>query len=113
MARLCCTAQFAASCLAALALSGCGTVGIFGQYDLPESPEVAAAPWPRLVDTPTAPPVGEYTDAVPDPARGARAQTDLSASAVVAEIRARELSGPVISDAEKARLQRRANRKQP
>jgi hypothetical protein len=113
MPRLCCTAQFAAACAVTLALSGCGTVGIFGQYDLPESPEVADAPWPRLVDTPSAPPLGEYTDAVPDPAKGARTQTDLSASALVAEIRARELSAPVISDAEKARMLRRANRKQP
>ncbi len=113
MTRLCCTAQFAAACLMVLALSACGTIGVFGQYDLQESPEVAAAPWPRLVDTPSAPPPGEFSEATPDPAKGARAQTDLSATAIVSEIRARELAAPVISEEEKARMLRRANKKQP
>ena len=109
MKRLCCTAQF----VAALALAGCGTVEIFGRYDLPESPAVEATPYPKLVDTPTAPARGEYTAAVPNPADGARNQADLSAQAVVADARARALSGPVISDEERARMQRRARRKQP
>ena len=109
MKRLCCTAQF----VAALALAGCGTVEVFGRYDLPESAEVEATPYPRLVDTPTAAARGEYSAAVPDPAAGARQQTDLSAEAVVANAQARALAEPVISPEERARLLRRATRKQP
>lgn len=102
MKRLCCTAQF----VAALALAGCGTVEIFGRYDLPESPEVANAPYPRLVDTPDAPPAGTYSAAVPDPAKGARAQTDLAASSVHASARANALAEPVLTEAERNRLLR-------
>ena len=109
MLRLCCTAQF----VAALALAGCGTVEVFGRYDLPEDPAVEATPYPRLVDTPVAPAQGEYTAAVPDPTDGARQQTDLSAQAVVANAQARALAQPVISPEERARLMRRAKRKQP
>ena len=109
MKRLCCTAQF----VAALSLAGCGTVEIFGRYDLPESPEVETTPYPRLIDTPSAPAQGEYTAAVPDPADGARTQTDLSTRAVVASAQARALAQPVISPEERARMLRRAKRKQP
>jgi hypothetical protein len=109
MQRLWCTAQF----VAALALSGCGTVGLFGEYDLPEDPAVEAAPWPRLVDTPTAPPVGEYTDAVPDPTRGEMVNRRLTAEAAVAAVRAGELAGPVIPEEEREELFRRARRRQP
>ena len=86
---------------------------LFGQYDLPEDPAVADTPWPRLVDTPTPPSVGSYSASAPDPANGARAQTDLATAAVYAESRAKELAAPVISDEEKARLYRNAKRKQP
>lgn len=85
------TAQFVAVCVVA-ALSGCGTVGLFGEYDVAESPDVEATPYPRLVDVPDAPPVGVYTEAVPDPARGEAAQTDLAAAATVADVRAAELA---------------------
>ena len=107
MRRLCCTAQF----VAALALSGCGTVEIFGTYDLPESAAVAAAPYPRLIDTPSAPAPGSYTAAVPDPATGDRIQSDLSADAVVASVRAADLAGPVIPEEVRARMRRRARRR--
>lgn len=114
--NLCCTAQFVAARGAArgavlavvLSLSACGTVELFGQYDLPEAPETATAPWPRLVDVPSAPPVGTYTADVPDPEQGATAQRDLGAQAVVADVRRQELTNPVISEAERARLLRRA-----
>lgn len=104
MLRLCCTAQF----VAALALAGCGTVEIFGRYDLPEDPAVEATPYPRLVDTPTAPAAGQYTDAVPDPERGRAVERDLAAEAAVASVRAQVLAGPVIDPAERERMLRRA-----
>lgn len=94
------TAQFVAGLRAlplvaamGVGLSGCGTVDLFGQYDIPESTDVAAAPWPRLVDVPEAPPVGEYTDAVPNPVEGAMAQADLGAASTAASARAAELAG--------------------
>jgi hypothetical protein len=91
-------------------LASCGTVELFGKYDLPESPEVAAAPWPRLVDTPAAPPVGVYSAAVPDPAQGEAAQGDLGAAAARANARAAELARPVIGDAERAAMLAAARR---
>ncbi|MEM1162698.1 MAG: hypothetical protein AAGJ28_17365 [Pseudomonadota bacterium] len=91
-------------------LTGCGTVDLFGRYDLPEDPATADAPYPRLVDTPAAPAPGTYTAAVPDPADGAALLTDLTATAVAAEIRRDALSAPVLSDAERAEMQRRAQR---
>ena len=124
MADLCCSAQYvaaggfrktrlAARLAVLMVLAGCGTVELFGRYDLPEGADVEAAPYPRLIDVPTAPQRGTYTAAVPDPAEGARTQADLSAAAAVAENVADDLSGPVISDAEKARLQAAARRRQP
>jgi hypothetical protein len=102
MSRFCCSAQIvaaasAAALLAALpgALAGCGTMELFHTYDLPEDPKVAAAPWPRLIDTPAAPPVGVYTPAVPDPAAGVLAQSDLAAAGAAADARAAELAAPV------------------
>lgn len=116
MTRLCCSAQYVAARVGfkiavLLVVASCGTVELFGQYDLPEGAEVADAPYPRLIDVPQAPEQGSYTASVPDPVQGARTQADLSAEAVVAERAAEELSGPVISEAEKARLLARAKRK--
>lgn len=118
MGRLCCSAQNVAIRLGfklaiLLLVVGCGTVELFGQYNLPEGAEVADAPYPRLVDVPQAPEQGTYSAAVPDPIEGARTQADLAAEAVVAERAAEGLAGPVISDAEKARLLALAKRKQP
>jgi hypothetical protein len=110
MTRFCCNAQIVAAATLLAGLAGCGTVELFGKYDLPESPEVAAAPWPRLVDTPAAPPVGVYTDEVPDPAEGVLAESDLGTAAASANARAADLSRPVIGDAERAAMLAAARR---
>ncbi len=91
----------AASALLAL-VAGCGSSNLFRSFDLPESPDVAAAPWPRLVDTPAAPPVG--SPGIPDPAIGMAVAADLAEAARAAEARAKELDGPVLSEADRARL---------
>jgi hypothetical protein len=103
------TAQFVAGA-ALIVLSGCGTVELFGEYDIPESPDVAAAPWPKLVEVPEAPPVGEYTENVPDPAQGVAVQADLSAIASSASARAAALAGPVIGEDERSEMLARASR---
>ncbi len=61
--------RVAAPALLALAglLAGCGTSELFGTYDAPESPDVAEAPWPRLVDTPTPPPPQSVAKPAPHP----------------------------------------------
>ena len=87
-----------------LALAACGTVEIFGRYDLPESESVAEAPWPRLVDVPEAPPVGTFTAAVPDPAVGVLTVTDLSDVAQRSATRAEALSAPVLTPADRRAL---------
>lgn len=103
-------APIVAAVALALALAGCNTAGLFARYDVPESPEVEAAPWPQLVDVPEAPPVGEYTENVPDPLQAARTQTALSVVAAGATARAAALSQPVIGEAERARMLARARR---
>ena len=97
------TRTLAALALAA-ALAGCGSGRLLSGIDVPESPEVAKAPWPRLVDTPAAPPVGSYTEAAPDPAIGAAILTELTAAANAQAARAQALAGPVLSEADKRRL---------
>jgi len=99
----------AASVLLALT-SGCGTAKLFHSYDLPESPDVASAPWPELVDTPDAPAVG--SPGVPDPAIGMATAADLGQAARDAEARAATLSGPVIGEADRARLPQGAQRRE-
>jgi hypothetical protein len=88
-------------------LAGCGSAGLFGTHELPESPGVADAPWPRLVDTPAAPAKGEYAAGVPDPTEGAAALSDLGLAARDAAARAEALAGPVLTEAERRRLTRR------
>ena len=112
MTRLCCTAQFVAALAMVATLSACGTVEIFGKYDLPEGEDVADAPWPKLSDTPSAPPQGEYTAEVPDPAEGTRIHVNMAAAAVAAEAKAKALAGPVIPPADRARIDRAVRRKQ-
>lgn len=92
--------------VATLGLGGCGTAELFDARGLAESPEVASAPWPQLVDVPPAPPVGQYSTAVPDPARGVAALADLGAVAEQAGARANVLAAPVLSDADRAALGR-------
>ncbi|MEM9096953.1 MAG: hypothetical protein AAGC79_00395 [Pseudomonadota bacterium] len=87
-----------------LMLANCGTVGLFGTYDVPESPEVADAEWPRLVDVPEAPAVGEYSTDIPDPAIGTALISDLGSVAQDASTRAAGLSGPVLTEADRRRL---------
>ena len=72
-----------------LALAGCGGDGLFRTYDLPESPDVATAPWPRLVDTPPAPPTG--SPAAPDPAEGRAVAAELETEARALEEARRRL----------------------
>lgn len=86
------------------ALPGCGTSDLFGAYDAPESADVEATPYPRLVDTPEAPPPGVYTAAVPDPAQGYAALAELGLAAQEANAKATLLAGPIISDAEREAL---------
>lgn len=86
------------------ALPGCGTSDLFGAYDAPESADVEGTPYPRLVDTPEAPPPGVYTATVPDPAQGYAALTELGLAAQQANERATALAAPIISDAEREAL---------
>lgn len=108
MARFFCTAQLVAVAVATLALAGCDAADMFDKFDLPEGPEVATAPWPRLVDVPSAPPVGTYTEAVPDPAVGAQVIENLSVEAAVAKARAEPLNEPVIAPERRAAMDARA-----
>ena len=108
MKRLCCTAQIVALAL----LSGCGTVELFGKYDLPEGPDIESAPWPKLSDTPAAPPVGTYTDKVPDPATGIAIQIDLAAAGAAAAKEAEALAEPVIDPEERDAMIEAAKRKE-
>lgn len=95
---------------AALLVAGCGTVEVFGRYDIPESEGVAGAPYPRLVDTPAAPAVGSYGEGVPDPAAGTAIVVDLTAEAAVAARRAAILADPTLTDAEQVMLLRETRR---
>lgn len=88
----------------AATLAGCGSARLFSGIDAPESPDVAEAPWPRLVDTPEAPPPGTYTEDVPDPAVGVATVVELGEAARGAQARAAALSPPVLSEAERRRL---------
>ncbi|MEM8792727.1 MAG: hypothetical protein AAGE80_13995 [Pseudomonadota bacterium] len=85
-------------------LCGCGTVGLFGEYDLPENPEIGQAEWPRLVDVPEAPPRGQYSADAPDPAVGTALLSDLGSVAADAKTRAEQFADPVLSDADRRQL---------
>jgi hypothetical protein len=91
-----CTATF----LLLATLAGCGGARLFAKQELPVSPGVAEAPWPRLVDTPAVPAPTEVTprDDI---------ATELNSLARAAELRAAELAKPVLSDAERRRLTRK------
>jgi len=99
---LLCSAAF----LLLLPLAGCGSAGLFRTHEVPESPGIADAPWPRLVDTPAAPTKGSYGTGVPDPAEGAAVTADLGQAAQDAAARAAALSAPVLTEAERRRLTR-------
>ncbi|GMG80825.1 hypothetical protein LNKW23_00370 [Paralimibaculum aggregatum] len=87
-----------------LALAGCESFRLFNEYQVVESPEVEATPWPLLVDVPPAPPPGTYTAAVPDPAGGIAVQTELSLASESAGPKAARLAPPVLSEAERKAL---------
>ncbi len=90
-----------------LLLPGCESFRLFNDYQAVESPEVATAEWPRLVDVPAAPPPGAFSPAVPDPALGVAVQSELSTAAADAESRRAGAAGPVIVADERAELARR------
>lgn len=88
----------------AAGLAGCGTIGLFGAYDVPQSADVSDQPWPRLADIPPAPAPGEYTAVAPDPVRGIAAEVGLGLAANEAIGRAEALGAPVVAEAERTRL---------
>ena len=79
----------------ALMTTACGDPEIFDRVTAPESPGVAAAPYPKLAETPSAPPAGVYTAASPDPAQGDAILIDLATEAETSEIRRKAVEGPV------------------
>lgn len=92
-------------CLIVLAsLGACGSASLFRSYDVPESAGVQDAPWPRLVDVPSAPPPGDYSAAVPDPAQGVALETDFAEITDDAARRAEILSQPVLTKEDRAAL---------
>ena len=93
-----------AACLLLPALAGCGTAKLFDAHPLPESASAADAPWPRLVDTPAAPPRGSYNAEVPDPANGVAISAQLGLAIEDARARAEPLRAPVLTDAERRKL---------
>ncbi len=78
----------------ALMTAACGDPEIFDRVAAPESPGVAEAPYPKLADTPPAPPQGVYTAAAPDPANGDATLIELSAEASTADARRAKIEGP-------------------
>ncbi len=98
-----CSAAF----LLLVSLAGCGSAKLFSAHPVPESPGIADAPWPRLVDTPQAPAKGSYGAGVPDPAVGVAATVELGLAARDAAERAEALAEPVLTEAERRRLARK------
>ena len=88
-------------------LAGCGSAKVFGAFPVDDSAGASDAPWPRLVDTPTAPPEGTYNAAVPDPANGVAITAQLGIVASDAAVRAEVLNAPVLTEAERRRLTRK------
>jgi hypothetical protein len=93
-----------------LSLAGCGTARLFNAFPVAESETVSDAPWPLLADTPEAPPEGEFGPGVPDPVTGVATTAQLEIAARDAAARAKELSQPVLTEAERERLTRKRRR---
>lgn len=89
--------------VAALTTSGCA---LDAAYDLPESPDVADAPWPRLVDAP--PPISQTGENLADmTSRGVEIETAIGTEAAALVERDAEMrTAPVIDPG----LYRRAER---
>lgn len=81
--------------LLAILTAACGDPEIFDRVAAPESPDVAAAAYPKLADTPPAPPAGVYTAATPDPAMGDAVLIELAAEGESSEQRRKAVEGPV------------------
>jgi hypothetical protein len=81
--------------LAIAPLVACTDAEIFDRVAGPQSAANAKAAWPRLEAVPATPPLGVYTDALPDPAKGEAVQIELSVAAENAEIRRKSVEGPV------------------
>ncbi len=81
--------------LMAMLTAACGDPGIFDRVAAPESASVADATYPKLADTPAAPPLGVYTAAAPDPANGDTALIELASEAESQEARRKAVEGPV------------------
>ncbi len=90
-----------------MSLAGCGSAQLFSDHPDPETPGVAEAPWPRLVDTPEAPAKGTYGAGVPDPAAHVAERVELEHTARDAAVRAEVLAEPVLTEAERRRLTRK------
>jgi hypothetical protein len=84
--------------------AGCGSAKLFGVHPEAESPDPAGFEWPRLVDTPAAPPKGQYSAAVPDPAQGTAVEVELHIAARAAQERAEATAMPVLTEDERRRL---------
>ncbi len=87
--------QIVGTALLALMTAACGDPEIFDRVSAPESPGVAEAPYPKLANTPSAPPLNVHTAATPDPANGDATLIELAAEASTAESRRIRLEGPV------------------
>ena len=98
--------------LAVALLSGCETFRVMNDYETAESPGVADAPWPRLVDVPAAPPPGSYTAAVPDPTTGEAVRAALAERTRRAEGRRAAAGAAALDEADRDRLDRRGTRPQ-
>ncbi|MEM1343525.1 MAG: hypothetical protein AAGI34_02960 [Pseudomonadota bacterium] len=88
-----------------LALSGCESFRLFNDYRAVESESVAEVPWPLLVEVPSAPPLGQFSEAVPDPARGIATEAELGLLGAEAAPRREAQGVPVLDETERAALQ--------
>ncbi len=75
--------------------AACGDPEIFDRVAASESASVADAAYPKLADTPAAPPLGVYTAATPDSANGDAALIELALEAESQEARRKTVEGPV------------------
>jgi hypothetical protein len=96
-----------AALLLLVSLAGCGSAKLFRAYPVDDSAGASELPWPRLVDTPAAPPEGTYSATVPDPAQGVAITAQLGIVSGDAAIRAETLNEPVLTEAERRRLTRK------
>lgn len=92
-------------CVAAV-LAACAARDAMDKHAEVEDPWVETQPYPRLVDSETPPPPGEYSPATPDPAKGKAIIAELGAVAQENTIRGAALTGQPILDPEFERKMR-------